>query len=133
MARCIGSMPRTSAVALLLGLLAACVTVEVRHPGGEVERMDRQAFKAYLRELFLRQNRATDAVIAALDDGVAQTALEDAEEAMQLACAPLIDLVQAKVAQQPLSLDKKLELPEAAPRCEAAVAKVEAVLRARAP
>ena len=133
MARCMGSTLRTSAVILLLCLLAACVTVEVRRPGGEIERMDRQAFKVYLRELFLRQNRATDAVIAALDGGIAPTALEDVEEAMQLACAPLIALVQAEIAKQPLSLAKKLEMPTAAPRCEVAVAKVEALLDAREP
>ncbi len=133
MATCIGPIPRMCAATLLLCLFAACGSVEVRRPGGEVERMDKQAFKAYVRDVFHRQNRATDEVIAALDGGAELTALEDVEEAMQLACAPLIDLVQAKVAKQPLPLEKKLEMPEAAPRCEAAVAKVEAALRTRAP
>ena len=129
MATCIGPIMRTSAATLLLCLVAACAGVEVRRPGGEVERMDKQTFKAYVREVFHRQNRATDDVIAALDGGAELSALEDAEEAMQLACAPLIELVQAKVANKPLPLEKTLEMPETAPRCEAAVAKVEALLR----
>ncbi|MGE0860237.1 MAG: hypothetical protein AB7I01_08335 [Gammaproteobacteria bacterium] len=129
MATCIGRPMRTRAATLLLCLLAGCAGIEVRRPGGEVERMDKEAFKAYVRGVFHRQNRATDEVIAALDGGGVLTALEDAEEAMQLACEPLIDLVQARVARKPLPLEKKLEMPEAAPRCEAAVAKVEALLR----
>lgn len=129
MATCIGPILRTSAAILLLCLFAACAGVEVRRPGGKVERMDKETFKAYVREVFQRQNHATDEVIAALDSGAELSALEDAEEAMQLACAPLIELVQAKVAHKPLPLETKLEMPETAPRCEAAVAKVEALLR----
>ena len=123
-----GAVGRWCAGVALLALLGGCARFVVRMPDGRVEHFRKSEFKAYVKQVFLRQNRATERLIATLDAGADSPALDAAEDAMQTACAPLIALVQAKVDRRRGSLADKLAMPEVAPRCEAAVARVEALL-----
>lgn len=123
--RCATLRAATLAAALAF---TGCARIEVHYPDGRTASMSKAEFKAYVREVFRRQNHATDRLIARLDGGSGDAALEAAEDAMQAACAPLIDLVQAKVDRRRLPLAEKLEMPHVAPACEAAVAKVEVLL-----
>lgn len=120
---------------LATGMLiaSACARVEVHHPDGHVEDMSKAQFKAYVEKVFRRQNRVVDRLIRA-DTGLEGEGLERdarllrAEETMEDACQPLVELVSAKVEGRPLELADKLEMPTAAPACDAAVRAVEALL-----
>ena len=119
---------------LLTTLLAgACARIEVRYPDGHVEAMSKAEFKAYAEQVFRHQNRVVDRLIRADTDveseGLATDArLLRAEEAMEDACRPLIGLVSAKAEKRRMALADKLEMPRAAPACDAAVKEVEALL-----
>lgn len=113
--------------------LAACRSVDVHYPDGHHERMSKKQFKAYAEQVFRRQNRVVDRLIRA-DSGFEGDSIEPdarllrAEEAMEDACRPLIDLVSAKAEKRRMKLADKLEMPNAAPACDRAVQAVEALL-----
>lgn len=114
-------------------LLAGCTRIEVRYADGHSESMSKAEFKAYAERVFRRQNRVVDRLIRA-DAGFDGDSIEPdarllrAEEAMEDACRPLIDLVSAKAEGRKLKLADKLEMPSAAPACDRAVQDVEALL-----
>jgi len=95
--------------------------------------MSKAEFKAYAERVFRHQNQVVDRLIRA-DDGFDGPDIEPdarllrAEEAMEDACRPLIDLVSAKAERRRLKLVDKLEMPSAAPACDNAVRAVEALL-----
>lgn len=95
--------------------------------------MSKAEFKAYVEQVFRRQNHVVDQLIRA-DSGADSEAFEAdarltrAEEAMQDACRPLIALVSAKAEKRRMDLADKLEMPRAVPACDAAVRAVEALL-----
>lgn len=110
-------------------LLGACANVDVHYPDGRVERMSRAQFKAYAEQVFRRQNRVVDGLIRADAESLEVDArLLHAEDAMEDACRPLIDLVSAKAEGRRMELADKLEIPRAAPACDRAVEQVEALL-----
>ena len=114
-------------------MLGACSSVDVRYPDGHHEIMSKAEFKTYAEQVFRRQNRVVDRLIRA-DGGLGGESIEPdarllrAEEAMEDACRPLIDLVSAKAERRKLKLADKLEMPSAAPACDRAVREVEALL-----
>ena len=120
-----------------LMLLSACATVDVHYPDGHSERMSKAEFKAYAERVFRHQNQVVDRLIRADtafegQEDEPDARLLHAEEAMEDACRPLIDLVSAKAEGRKLKLADKLEMPSAAPACERAVQDVEALLPAHA-
>jgi hypothetical protein len=118
---------------LLVALLGACKAVDVHYADGHHERMSKAEFKAYAERVFRRQNHVVDQLIRA-DGGFGGQDVEPdarllhAEEAMEDACRPLIDLVSAKAERRHMKLAEKLDMPSAAPACDSAVSKVEALL-----
>lgn len=122
------------AAALTLStLLGACSTVDVHYADGHHERMSKSEFKAYAEQVFRRQNHVVDRLISAEGGGDGRgpdgdARLMRAEDAMEDACRPLIDLVSATAERRRLELAEKMEMPRAAPACDSAVRAVEALL-----
>lgn len=116
---------RRSSALVLGALVAACNTVQVRYPDGTTAYQDREAFAAYVEQVFRYHNRVVDDLIMVTALGAAAEtephhALVAAERAMSHSCQPLNDAVAARIEGRKLGLFETLALPAAVPACEAA-------------
>lgn len=131
------TLTRFAAVGVLAPSILAtgCSSVQLRYPDGTIKYLDKTAFAAYIEQIFRYQNRVIDDLIVAdslLEDTAAELdpRLVRAEEGMEEACQPLIDVVNARIEGRELGFFEKLQLPTMAPACEAATRKLEGMLGA---
>jgi hypothetical protein len=124
---------RVAAVLLGTLLFAACVRVERPLPGGGTQRVPRSEIAAYAQEVFKHRNAVSTqflerSAVLADADSLAARRLEEAEDAMDAACAPVDALAIAYRDGESVGFGKKLELARALEGCATATAAAETAL-----
>lgn len=128
-----GTLAGAASVLLVMVLLSACSSVQVRYPDGRSEYQSRDAFAGYTEKVFRYHNRVLNDLIVATSladlDSVEETdQLVAAEATMTSACQPLNEIVAATIEGREISFFTKLQLPEVVPACEIASRRVETLL-----
>jgi hypothetical protein len=111
---------------VLLGLasliLCACVSVERTLPDGHTERVPRSELRDYAQEVFKRRNAVStrfleQAALVETEDSAVATNLENTEQRMDEACAPVDALAIAYRDGERIGMLAKLRLVRALQGC----------------
>ena len=127
-------------VGVIVAVLAvsACVTVERTLEDGSVERVPRDELPQYAEAVFKRRNAVSTEFLErtpALEDGdpAILAALEEAEQRMDEACAPVDALAIAWRDGERVTFGAKLELARALEDCASATDAAERALAGAGP
>lgn len=122
--------PRKAAFSAAIAALAATGCAAVRTADGRRLPLASNEFRAYVEQVFRRQNAAASELAFALEDASDEraTRLAGAEDELFDACAKLNRLATARRDGRSLSIRDAKRAAESAPACESAAAAARAVL-----